>query len=272
MKNLLFSALALAMLTSCTTVDSGYEAPIVSYGGETNMNHTLDEGMHWGFQYLVDSTPDYEIRNQTLTIEDTYFDKNDMAVPVTVTVYFNPIKGKTNYLHKNIGPEYKETRLTPILKGSLSKVIPQYAAQNLNKVSRAEAEKILKKLAQEEAAKIYIDVTDVQLTKISIPSAVADLAKETAVQEGRNELAKKKEAEQVALAKAKVAEAQGDYDSGVLNAKTKDILSQPKMLEMMRIENERITAEGFLKHGKSIYGDHNYFGAAAPLLLKQLGN
>lgn len=258
------------MIASCTSVDSGFEAPIVSYGGETNMTTTLGEGMHYGLNYIFDSTPDYEIRNQTLTIEDTYFDKNDMEVPVIVTVYYNPQKGKTNYLHKNIGPDYKESRLTPILKGSLAKVIPQYSAQNLNKISRAEAEKTLKRILIVEAGKIYIDVTEVQFTKVGIPKAVAKLATETAVQIGRNELASKKEEEQKNLANAKIAEAKGNYEAGVLNAKTKDILSQPKMLEMMRIENERILAEGYKAHGKSIYGTNNYFGASAPVILKNL--
>lgn len=270
MKRFFGLAVAVLMMTSCTSVDSGFEAPVVSYGGETDMTSTLGEGMHYGFNFLWDSTPDYEIRNQALTIKDTYFDANDMELPVTVTVYFNPIKGKTNYLHKNVGPDYKDGKLRPIIAGALAKVIPQYSAQNLNKVSRAEAEKKLKAILTNESPKIYIEVTDVQFSKVGIPSAVANLAKETAVQIGRNELASKLKAEKVARAEAQVAEAQGNYDAGVLNAKTKDILSQPKMLEMMKIENERIIAEGFKIHGKSIYGTNNYFGASAPVILKNL--
>lgn len=270
MKKILLVVLMTTALISCTSVDSGHEAPVISWGGETNMTATLGEGMHYGVNYLWDDTPEYEIRNQTVTITDKYFDSNDMELPVSVTVYFNPIKGKTNYLHKNVGPDYKESRLEPIIKGSLAKVIPQYAAQNLNKVSRGEAEKRLKEILVKECPKIYIEVTDVQFTKVGIPQAVADLAKETAVQIGRNELAEKLEAEKVSLAKAKVAEAQGDYDAGVLNAKTKDILSQPKMLEMMRIENEKIMWEGFKEHGHSPFGENNIYGSnQSPTLLLQ---
>lgn len=100
-----------------------------------------------------------------------------------------------------------------------------------------------------------------------IPNGISQLAEQTAVQIGRNELASKKEAEQVSLAKAKVAEAQGNYDAGILNAKTKDLLSQPKMLQLQQIENERIMWEGFKVHGKSPFGQNNIFGNSNPNLL-----
>ena len=261
MKKGLGLLLVAMMVASCTGVDSGFESPIISYGGETDMNQVLGEGMHYGLNYIWDDTPEYEIREQTMTIEDTYFDNNDMSTPVTVVIYFNPIKGKTNYLHKNVGPDYSHTKLDPIARGALAKVIPHYTAQDLNKNKRDEAEIKLKTILAKEAGTIYVNIARIQFTKVGIPTAVAKLATETAVQLGRNELASKKEAEQVALAKAKVATAQGNYDAGVLNAKTKDIMSSPKMLEMMRIENERIMAEGYNKHGKSFYGTNNIFGS-----------
>lgn len=271
MKRIIILFTLMLSLASCTGVESGYESPIISYGGETNMNETLGEGMHFGMNYIFDSTPEYNIREQTMSIEDTYFDNNDMSVPVTVVIYFNPIKGKTNYLHKNVGPDYALTKLDPIARGALAKVIPGYTAQDLNKNKRDEAEVKLKAILAKEASTIYVNIARVQFTKVGIPKAVATLATETAVQLGRNELASKKEAEQVALAKALVAEAQGNYDAGVLNAKTKDIMSSPKMLEMMKIENERIMAEGYRVHGKSFYGSNNIFGSNAAQVVKGLG-
>ena len=88
MKKILAVGVLVLGLTSCTGVDAGHESPIISWGGETNMNRTLGEGMHYGFNYLWDDTPEYDIREQTMTIEDTYFDNNDMSTPVTVVIYF----------------------------------------------------------------------------------------------------------------------------------------------------------------------------------------
>lgn len=271
MKKVFGLSLTVLLLTACTGVDSGFESPIISYGGETDMTQVLSEGMHYGINYIWDDTPEYEIREQTMTIEDTYFDNNDMSTPVTVVIYFNPIKGKTNYLHKNVGPDYSHTKLDPIARGALAKVIPHYTAQDLNKNKRDEAEIKLKEILAKEANTIYVNIARVQFTKVGIPAAVAKIAQETAVQIGRNELASKKEAQKISEGKAKVAEAQGNYDAGVLNAKTKDIMSSPKMLEMMRIENERIMAEGYKLHGKSFYGTNNIFGSNAAQVIKGLG-
>lgn len=267
MKKILFTLAIIMSIVSCTSVDSGFESPIISWGGATNMNETLPEGMHFGINYLWDDTPQYEIREQTLTVSDTYFDNNDMQLPVDVTVYFRPIKGKTNFLHKEVGPDYVAVKLNPIIRGALAKVIPQYTAQDLNKNSRAEAEAKLKEILTLECATIYTDIARVQFTKVGIPTKVAQLAEQTAVQIGKNDLAEKMEAEQVSLAKAKVAAAQGNYDSGILNAKTKDLLSQPKMLELMSLENERIMWEGFGKTGNSPFGTNNIFGNSNPALL-----
>jgi hypothetical protein len=248
----------ISTFTSCTSVDSGHEAPIVEFG-KTDMDKVLDEGFHFGMRYLWSKTPQYEIREKTITYTETYFDKNDMAIPVEVTLYYRPIKGKTNLLHKEVGPDYSEGKLKPLFAGSLAKVIPQFSATELNKTSRAKAEELLRLTMEPGASEIYVEIARVQFTKVTIPNEVANLAEQTAVQLGRNELAEKKEAEKVALAKAEIAEAKGKFQAAEYQAKTREILSTPKMLELQKVENERIIAEGYAKTGKSFYGEGNVF-------------
>lgn len=247
-------------LTSCIGVDSGHEAAIISYGGETDTTKTLQEGLHWGFHYLWTGIVEYEVREQTVSVELSVNDKNDMLTPVQVTVYFTPQKGKVNFLHKNFGVNYVENKLQPVLSSSLAKVVPQYSATDLNKTKRSEAEQLLSTTISQETHNMYINIARVQLGKVGIPKDVADLAEQTAVQEGKNILAAKKEEEQIQLAKALVAKAQGEYDASVLDAKTRDLLSAPKMLDLQRIENEKIMWEGYKAHGKSPFGENNIFG------------
>lgn len=262
------SVLALAIgLVSCTSVDTGKEGVLVSWGGKTEMNYTLKEGVDWGFNYLVDDVVEYDVREQTLNYSVSLNDKNDMVTPVEITIYFQPIKGSVNKLHSLVGQDYVENKLTPFVKSAVGKIVPQYSAQEINKFKRAEVETKITELLQQETASIYVEVPRVQFTKVGIPNEVANLAEQTAVQLGRNELAEKKEAEQVALAKAKVAEAEGEYQAGILKAKTRDLLSQPKMIELQRIENERLMWEGFKQHGKSPFGENNIFGNSNPTLL-----
>ena len=276
MKNLfkigLFAIIMSLTATSCTSVGTGEEAAIVSYGGQTNMSQTLPEGLHWGLNYLWDNTVPYVVREQTYNYSVQLNDKNDMTTPVELVVYFQAQKGKVNRIHSLVGQDYKDEKLKAFIASVVGKVIPQYAAQDINKFKRAEVEQKITQLLAKEAAAIYVNVPRVNFTKVGIPAGVEKVATAIAVQLSNNTLAEKKEAEQVALAKAKVAQAQGDYDAGVLNAKTQDLLSQPKMLEKQRIDNERIMWSGYAKTGKSPFGENNIFGGATgsnPILMLQ---
>jgi hypothetical protein len=100
---------------------------------------------------------------------------------------------------------------------------------------------------------------------VDIPKAVAQLAEQTAVQLGKNELALKKEAEQVALAAANVAKAKGEYEAAEFDVKTKQLMSQPKLLELYQAETDRIWAQ----KGVSPYGNNNVFGNVPGLLLNR---
>lgn len=270
--NILVIGLMTFSVTSCTTVDTGHEAAIISYGGQTDMSQTLPEGIHWGLSYLWNHTEEYGVREQTYTYEVELNDKNDMRTPISIVVYYQAQKGKVNKIHSLVGPDYKDEKLKAFIASVVGKVIPQYSAQEINKFKRAEVEQKLTHLLAQEAAQIYVSVPRVNFTKVGIPLPVAQLAEQTAVQISRNELATKKEAEQVALGKAKVAAAQANYDAAQLDAKTQDLLSQPKMLERQRIDNEKIMWQGYYKHGKSPFGENNIFGGANganPMLMLQ---
>jgi len=269
MKKILSILAVTLLMVSCTSVESGHKGVIVDWGGKTDMQEILPEGMNYGFRWLFDDVIEYDVREHTIVKKFSFNDKNDMKTDVIVAVDYVLDPLKVNKLHNGIN-DY-EIKLTTSLSSAAKEVVPQYAAVDLNKHERAAAEAKLSEILSKELPEFYIQFKRARFTDIDIPNGISQLAEQTAVQLGKNELASKKEAEQVSLAKAKVAEAQGNYDAGVLNAKTKDIMSSPKMLEMMRIENERIMAEGYNKHGKSFYGSNNIFGSNAATVVKGLG-
>lgn len=256
------------LITSCTTVESGHKGVEVSWGGETNLNTVYPEGMNSGMHWVWDEMVEYDVREKTMTHVFEFNDKNNMTTTVELALDYNLNPNKVNLLHVEITDV--ETKIIKTLKSAGKEVVPQYSAVELNINKRTEAEDLLSKIISEELPEFYVEFARIQMTDVDIPKKVAELAEQTAVQLGRNELAKKKEAEKQALAKAVVAEAKGEFEAAEYEAKTRDILSTPKMLELQRVENEKIIAEGYKSHGKSIYGSNNYFGAGAPVLLKNL--
>ena len=182
-----------------------------------------------------------------------------MSTKVEMALDYNLNPSAVNILHTEI--KDIETKILKTMKSAGKEVVPQYSAVELNITKRQEAEDKLSQILAAELPDFYVEFARIQMTDVDIPQAVAELAKQTAVQLGKNDLASKKEAEQVALAAARVAK---------LQAKTKDILSQPKMLKLMQLEIEQTYAKGFEKHGTSRYGSGNWYGTNTAAVLKNV--
>lgn len=259
MKNMKFLAIALIALvmtmTSCETVSPGHKGVEVSWGGETNLQVIHSEGMNSGTHWLFDEMIEYDVREKTLVQKFEFNDKNNMVTGVELSVDYNLTPTKVNLLH--VGITDIDQKIIKTIKSAGKEVIPQYSAVELNITKRTEAESKLEAILNEEFPEFYVDFKRIQMTDVDIPTAVAKLATETAVQLGRNELATKKEAEQQGLAKAKVAKAQGNYDAAILDAATKKLLSQPAMLALKQLEVDMKWAET----GTSKYGSNNVFGS-----------
>jgi regulator of protease activity HflC (stomatin/prohibitin superfamily) len=245
---------------SCTTVKSGHKGVEVSWGGKTNLQIVHPEGMNSGIHWVWDDVVEYDVREKTLVRLFEFNDKNNMSTTVELSLDYNLNPHKVNLLHTEITDV--ETKILKTLKSAGKEVVPQYSAVELNITKRAEAEEKLSKIISEELPEFYVEFARMQMTDVDIPKTVAKLAEETAVQLGRNELAKKKEAEQVALAAARVARSKGDYEAAEYDAKTKDIMSQPKMLKLKELEIKELWA----RQGVSPYGNNNVFGAQTTVL------
>jgi len=108
-------------------------------------------------------------------------------------------------------------------------------------------------------------LNNIAILKMALPPSYkkAIERKIAVLQETATIISQTKQAEQTAL--KKVATAKGNYEAAIYDAKTKEILSQPKMLELYRAETERVWAE----KGVSPYGNNNVFGSAQGMLLNR---
>ncbi len=257
----LFTVLGLAIvLVSCETVDSGRKGVKVSWGGKTDLEEVYAEGMHGGVSWLFDDIIEYDVREQTIVQHFEFNDKNNMTTRVELSLDFNLNPDKVNLLHSKITDV--ETKILKTLKSAGKEVVPQYSAVELNISKRKEAEDKLAKIISEELPEFFIQFKRLQMTDVDIPKAVSKLAEETAVQLGRNELAKKKEAEQVALSKAKVAKSKGEFEASQFDVKTKELMSRPAVLKLYEAETDRMWAN----KGVSRFGNNNVFGSSASVI------
>ena len=247
-------------LSSCTTVMSGHKGVRVSFGGKTDMTQVYSEGFHAGIMYLIDNMVEYDVREKTTVQRFEFNDKNNMSTVVELSLDYNLNPDRVNSLHTKITDV--DIKILKTLKSAGKEVVPQYSAIELNISKRAEAESKLAEIIALELPEFFVEFKRLQMTDVDIPEAVANLAEETAVQLGRNELAKKKEAEQTALAKAAVAKSKGLFEAAEYDVRTKKLMSQPAVLKLYQAETDRQWA----LQGKSKYGNNNVFGAGVSVL------
>lgn len=252
--------LLLTTMVSCTNVSTGCKGVKINWGGKADMSKVYDEGMYTGFGWMWNDMVEYDVREKTVVQAFEFNDKNNMTTRVEISLDYKLNPKKVNLLHTKITDV--ETKLLKTMKSAGKEVVPQYSAIQLNISKRQEAENALENILKEELPEFYLECVRVQMTDVDIPEAVSRLAEETAVQLGRNELAKKKEAEEVALAAAKIAKSKGNFEAAEYDVKTKRLMSQPAVLALYKAETERLWAES----GNSKYGNNNVFGAGTNVL------
>ena len=256
MKNaitIMLIAVYAATFTSCETVDAGHKGVEVSWGGETNLSTVYPEGMNGGFHWLFDDMVQYDVREKTVVEKFQFNDKNNMVTGVEVSLDHNLNPAELARLHTQI--KDIDVKILKTLKSACKEVIPQYTASELNLTKRGEAEKKLSDILSAELPEFYVDFARVQLTDVDIPDGIAATAEATAKQLELNKLSEKK-----------AEESENNFKAAEWDAKTKAVLSKPEMLELQRVENERLMWQGFKAHGKSPYGENNIFGSETAIV------
>jgi regulator of protease activity HflC (stomatin/prohibitin superfamily) len=160
--------------------------------------------------------------------------------------------------------ELIETRVRNIVRKELLDNAVSFASDSLlqhRNVYEANVTKTLEKALDKEG---FI-LNNIAILKMDIPASYrkAIETKIKVIQETATIKSQTIQAEQTAL--KKVALAKGNYEAALYDAKTKEILSQPKLLQLYKAETERIWAE----KGKSPYGQNNVFGSTSGILLNR---
>ena len=168
-----------------------------------------------------------------------------------------------NYI-KKVGKDFREEKLEGIFKGAVKTVIPQHQALKLNREERTVAEQSLASILGDELPTMYVDFVRVQITDVDLPTKISNMIEAAKEQDERNNLAAKKELEAKNLANAEIARAKGEYEAATYDAKTKNILSQPQMLELKELELQ----QEWIDKWDGSFGDNNVFGAEGTSILK----
>ena len=267
-------------VTSCTTADSSEVALVVDQIGNDKGIPNIE--MASGFIFYFPPTQDVymyptSVQHKVWTasvdedsptdehIDVTSADGATFGLDVAINLQLERSAAPTLFTKYRVDmDELINTRVRNIVRKELLDNAVGFASDSLLQHRNVYERDVTSTLAKSLAKEGFI-LNNIAILKMSIPASYkkAIETKIRVIQETATIKSQTLQAEQTAL--KKIALAKGNYEAALYDAKTKAILSQPKMLELYRAETERKWAE----RGVSPYGNNNVFGAGTGIMLNR---
>jgi regulator of protease activity HflC (stomatin/prohibitin superfamily) len=208
----------------CPTVDSGHRGIVFKTLGGGTSKEVLGEGMHvipmWNHVIQYD-TRVHEMKEQLVVLSS-----NGLTIRVDSSLRFRPKPDELYELQTQIGPDYDQKVIGPVVRSEARKVFGRYQPEEIYSTKREEIERqiydeVLKALEGKHVIVEAILVRDVELPE-AIKTAIADkLAEEQRAQKMRFTLDREK---QEATRKQIEAEGIAKYQSIVRQGLTQEYL------------------------------------------------
>jgi regulator of protease activity HflC (stomatin/prohibitin superfamily) len=276
----LLSLVLVMTFTSCTTADSSEVALVVDQIGNDKGVPNIE--MASGFIFYFPPTQDVymyptSVQHKVWTasvdedsptdehIDVTSGDGATFGLDVAINLQLERSAAPTLFTKYRVDmDELINTRVRNIVRKELLDNAVGFASDSLLQHRNVYEAGVTRTLTKSLAKEGFI-LNNIAVLKMSIPASYkkAIETKIRVIQETATIKSQTLQAEQTAL--KKVALAKGNYEAALYEAKTKAILSQPKMLELYRAETERVWAE----QGVSPYGSNNVFGAGTGIMLNR---
>lgn len=269
MKNsikLLVLLVSIATLTSCgTDIEPGQRAVMYSpYGDGIDTTKVYKEGFTW--HAMWNEMVIYNTRNLTKEYKSEVMDKNGTEITILASVNFALIPNKIGSLELKHGEGYVKSFINPKAYGAIKDVAGRYTYEELYSIKREALESEIEKILRKDFNGNYITLSFVEVSDVNLPSGIAAEIKRKEEQKQKNLTSKLKEEEQRNLAAAKIAGAEGNKQSSILNAeaeaesiriKNQALSQSPKYIELIRAEAQSKFADAVKING---LGEHNVYG------------
>lgn len=206
------------------TVGAG-EIGIITRFGE--VQRVADSGFNFKIP-LVEGVTIMETRIQKEEATSSAVTKDLQDVEATLALNYSIDKETSLNLFKNVGVDYKENVIIPVLHESFKAGTAQYTAESLI-TNRSEAKEKILEVVKDRLQKYGIVINDLNITNLNFSEAFNKAIEEKAVAQQQVEKAKQ-DLERVKVeAEQKVAQAQADAEAQKLQQQTLTDLMIKKM-------------------------------------------
>jgi regulator of protease activity HflC (stomatin/prohibitin superfamily) len=236
----------------CPVVDSGHAGIVFESLGKGTSRTVLGEGLH--VMPLWNSVLPYDLRVHEFKEGLSVLSNNGLALKVDASVRFRPKADELFELQTQIGPNYSDILIAPVVRSEARKVFGRYSPEEIYSTKREEIERqifeeVQKALSGKHVVVEAILIRDVELPE-TIKAAIADkLAEEQRSQKMRFTLDKER---QEAQRKQIEAEGIAKYQNIVRQGLTPDFLAYKGIEATERLaasQNAKVIVVGNSKTG-----------------------
>lgn len=262
----IFAIMAITMTSCGTDIKPGERAILYQpYGGGLDTSQVYREGFQ--FHLSWNEMIVYNTRNQTSNYKSKVMDKNGTEVTILTSVNYAVSPNEIAKLELKHGENFAKSFINPKVKGAIKDVAGRYTYEELYSKKREALETEIETILHKDFKGNYVLLGFVEVSDVDLPSGIADEIKRKEEQKQRNMTSKLKEEEENNLAAAKIAKAEGNKQSSILNAeaeaesiriKNKSLARSPKYIELVKAEAMVRLSKGIERHG---IGDNNVFGS-----------
>lgn len=233
--------IALAWLNPIFVVTPGNRAIIFNSVSGLH-KQSYGEGLHLK-QPFLDSVITYSLRQQAFDVETTAASKDLQNVHVKLRFLYTPREDKLVTIHKQIGPDYKDTVFPSISREVLKSVIATKTAEEII-TQREDVSRHIKENITLRAKEFNIEIFDVALAEVQFSQTFTDAIERKQVAQQEFEASKK-------LAEAAVVKARGEAEAArTINEASK---SSPAFIELRKIDAQKEIAQTLAKSSNVIY-------------------
>ena len=224
-------------------VNAGHRGVLLHWNAVDTSIPPLEEGLHFVVPFQ-DTVVNMEVRTLKFVKSTSSASKDLQIVSTEVTINYRPSPDSVNRLYKEVGPDYENRIIQPAIEEVIKQVTANYNAEELITKrpllkSDIEAE-ISKRLTPFNILTEVVSITDFQFSSLFAQAIESKVEAEQKALKALNDLrriqveAQQREAEAQGVAKANIAEAQGEAEA--IRIINEALAQNPNYFEWLKIQ------------------------------------
>ena len=228
---------------SVKIVDAGHRGVLLHWNAVNTGIPPLEEGLHFVVPFQ-DTVVNMEVRTLKFVRSTSSASKDLQTVSTEVTVNYQPSPNSVNVLYKEVGPDYENRIIQPAIDEVVKQVTANYNAEELitkRPLVKTDIEgEITTRLNEFNIITEVISITDFQFSSLFAQAIENKVEAEQRALQATNELrriqieAQQREAEAQGIAKANIAEAQGEAEA--IRIINEALAQNPNYLEWLKTQ------------------------------------